>query len=131
MPIHRRPVAILAGLLLPFLLFPVYRARNSRLVSEAELSRATLTAIERIPPVSRDLTVLVIRDDRAARPSLDDAFGTMLQDAVDLVINRNIRAWMIPPPTGADLAGIGPPPPADVALELKSGIVEIVSDLPR
>jgi hypothetical protein len=128
MPARRQPAAVVTGLILPFLLFPVYRARNSRLVSEAELSRATLTAIERAAPVSRGRTVLVIKDDRAARPSLDDAFGTTLQDAVDLVINPRVRAWMIPPPTGADLAGIGPPPPADVALELKSGIVELVSD---
>jgi hypothetical protein len=127
MPVRRRPAAVMTGLILPFLLFPVYRARNSRLVSEAELSRATLTAIERAAPASRGPIVLVIKDDRAARPSLDDAFGTTLQDAVDLAINPRVRAWMIPPPTGADLAGIGPPPQADVVLELKSGIV-LVSD---
>jgi hypothetical protein len=128
MPHNRRPAAIVTGLILLFLLLPVYRGRNSRLVSEAELSRATLTAIERAAPASRGRTLLVIKDDRAARPSLNDAFGTTLQDAVDLVINPRVRAWMVPPPTGADLAGIGPPPAADVALELKSGVVELVSD---
>jgi hypothetical protein len=128
MPISRRPPTVVTGLILLFLLLPVYRGRNSRLVSEAELSRTTLTAIERAAPASRGRTLLVIKDDRAARPSLNDAFGTMLQDAVDLVISPRVRAWMVPPPTGADLAGIGPPPAADVALELKSGVVELVSD---
>jgi hypothetical protein len=128
MPVSRRPATVVTGLILLFLLLPVYRGRNRRLVSEAELSRATLTAIERAAPASRGRTLLVIKDDRAARPSLNDAFGTTLQDAVDLVINPRVRAWMIPPPTGADLAGIGPPPAADVALELKSGVVELVSD---
>jgi hypothetical protein len=128
MPVHRQPAAVVTGLVLLFLLFPVYRGRNSRLVSEAELSRATLTAIGRAAPASRGPTLLVIKDDRATRPSLNDAFGTMLQDAVDLVISPRVRAWMIPPPTGADLAGIGPPPAADLALELRSGVVELVSD---
>jgi hypothetical protein len=127
-PVHRRPAAVASGLILLFLLLPVYRSRNSRLVSEAELSRATLTAIERAAPASRGPTLVVIKDDRGGRPSLDDAFGTTLQDAVDLMINSRVRAWMIPPPTGAELAGIGPPPAADVALELKSGVVELVSD---
>jgi hypothetical protein len=128
MPVSRRPATVVMGLILLFLLLPVYRGRNRRFVSEAELSRATLTAIERAAPASRGRTLLVIKDDRAARPSLNDAFGTTLQDAVDLVIDRRVRAWMVPPPTGADLAGIGPPPAADVALELKSGVVELVSD---
>jgi hypothetical protein len=128
MPVSRRPATVVTGLILLILLLPVYRGRNSRLVSEAELSRATLTAIARAAPASRGRTLLVIKDDRAARPSLNDAFGTTLQDAVDLVINPRVRAWMVPPPTGADLAGIGPPPAADVALELKSGVVELVSD---
>jgi hypothetical protein len=128
MPVSRRPATVVTGLILLLLLLPVYRGRNSRLVSEAELSRATLTVIERAAPASRGRTLLVIKDDRAARPSLNDAFGTMLQDAVDLVISPRVRAWMIPPPTGADLAGIGPPPAADLALELRSGVVELVSD---
>jgi hypothetical protein len=127
-PARRQPVAVVTGLILPFLLFPVYRTRNSRLVSEAELSRATLAAIARAAPASRGQVRLVIMDDRSARPSLDDAFGTTLQDAVDLVIDPRVRAWMVPPPTGAELAGIGTPPAADVVLQLKSGVVELVSD---
>ena len=128
MPLRRQSAAVVTGLILPFLLFPVYRTRNTRLVSEAELSRATLAAIEGAALASRGPLQLVIKDDRAAQPSLDDAFGTTLQDAVDLVIDARVRTWMIPPPTGAELAGIGPPPAPDVVLQLKSKVVEVVSD---
>ncbi len=123
---RRQTVAMLVGLSAPFLLWPVYHVRNSRLVSEAELSRATLAEIGRVAAGSTRPLQVVLRDDRSARPSLNDSFGTMVQEAVDLVIGPDVHAWIDPPPTGAELAGLSSPPAADVTLRLNDGAVGVV-----
>lgn len=90
MPASRRRTAAVAALLLPALLWPVYRARNQRLANEARLSAsamATLTALRGAqPPVE----AIVLVDDPAARPSLYHAFGSLAPDAAALALERPI-----------------------------------------
>jgi hypothetical protein len=123
---RRQAIAVLVGLSVPFLLWPVYHVRNSRLVSEADLSSATLAEIGRVAGGSPRPLQVILRDDRSARPSLNDAFGTMVQEAVDLVIGPDVHVWIDPPPTGAELAGLSTPPEPDVALRLRDGAVSVV-----
>ena len=120
---------IMAGALcvvMPFALWPVYHARNRRSVSEAELSASVLTQLTAFASLmSHDPLRIVVRDDRSARPSLDDAFGTLIQEAVDLTIDRRVRVWLDPPPTEAALAGISPPASVDAILALRNGLLKV------
>jgi hypothetical protein len=119
---QRRTRAIRAGLAIPFLLWPVYHLRNKDLVDATDVSARTLAALQRVADQKGANTVVVLRDDRSHRASIDTAFGTGLQEAVDFVVTPRMAVWMDPPPADADLGGISPAPKhADVTLRLKDG----------
>jgi hypothetical protein len=119
-------------MVLPFVLWPVYRARDRRSVEEAELSTTVIDTLKRLDESSRislvnrtpQDVVVVLKDDRRARPSLDGAFGTLLQEAVDLTVDPRLKVWMDPPPTDAAAAGVVAAPRPDVVYELRSGHLE-------
>ncbi len=115
--------AVIAGLLLPFALWPVYHARNRGSVGEAELSRAALAALQRVAAERGEGAIVTLRDDPGARPSLDDAFGTIAQGAADLMITPKIVVWVDPPPRDAALAGLEPPARSDVTIALRDGVL--------
>jgi hypothetical protein len=138
-PPERRTRLVTLGLILPFLLWPVYHARNRRSVEEADLSATVIDTLKRVEASTRishmestlqnvdptiPNTVVVLEDDRRARPSLDTAFGTLIQEAVDVTIDPRLKVWIDPAPTYAAAAGLGPPPHPDVVLELRSGRLE-------
>jgi hypothetical protein len=113
--------AVLIGVLLPFVLWPVYRARGAALTREAELSTRTLEALQQVAAERGSGTVVVIRDSRTQKPTLEDSFGTLLQPAADLFVSPHISVWMEPPPASAGLAGLRAPAHADVELTLYNG----------
>jgi hypothetical protein len=127
LPAGRRSVAVLAGLALPFLLWPVYHARNKDLVDATDVSARTIAALRRVATEKGANTVVVIDDDRSRRASIDTALGTGLQDAADALVTPRIRVWMNPPPSDAELGGIGAAPDRpDVRLKLSGGqLVEV------
>ena len=118
-PVQQR--AVLAGVALPFLLWPIYYARNGPLRREAELSAQTLGELQRVATARGGGTVVLIHDDRSQRPSLDGAFATLIQDAADLMVAPRITVWIDPPPAGVELAGLARPSHVDVELFLKQG----------
>ena len=122
----RRARVVLAGLILPFALWPVYHFRNKDLVDATDVSARTLAALQQVASARGANTVVVIKDDRSRRASIDTALGTGLQDAVDLVVTPRLAVWMDPPPADAELGGIAPAPAhPDVTLRLSNGrIVE-------
>lgn len=78
---RRRRVAAIGVLILPFLLWPVYRARNDSYDAAGALSRSVLRELEALPiPAGRD----VIVTDEDARPNLLSTFGGLLPDALEL-----------------------------------------------
>jgi hypothetical protein len=113
--------AVVAGLAVPFLLWPVYHARNRALVREAELSTRTLAALQQVVQDRNAGIVVRIRDDRAHRPSLDSAFGGGLQAAADLVVRPHVSVWLDPPPIDAPIALMTEPTHTDVTLTLENG----------
>jgi hypothetical protein len=120
----RRARTVVAGLILPFALWPVYHFRNKDLVDATDVSARTLSALQQVATARGANTVVVIKDDRSRRASVDTALGTGLQDAVDMVVTPHIAVWMDPPPADAELGGIAPAPPhPDVTLRLKDGRV--------
>jgi hypothetical protein len=119
-----RARAIRAGLAIPFLLWPVYHFRNKDLVDATDLSARTIEALRDVAQEQGEHAVVVLKDDRSGRASLDRALGTGLQDAVDLLVSPRIVVWMDPPPADAELAGIFQAPAnADVTLRLNDGRV--------
>ena len=118
---QRRRAAIAAGLCAPFVLWPVYAARNRPAVREAELSAKALQAVQRSAAMAGAGAGIVLRDNRSLRPSLDNSFGTLVQDAADLVVQPRVSVWIDPPPTDAARAGLAPPGRVDVVLALRDG----------
>ena len=118
---HRQRRAIAAGLVLPFLLWPVYYTRNLPSVREAELSTQTINALDRIAVERGGGTVVLLRDDRSHKPSLDNSFGTLFQEAADLMVTPHVRVWIDPPPIDAALAGLIQPSHVDLELMLREG----------
>jgi hypothetical protein len=115
-----RAIAFLVLLLVA--LFPVYKVRNRRYVREAELSAAVMREVTTVGG-ERGRTVVVIRDVRDARPTAEQAFGGLADEAGALMTDGRVRLWIEPPP--ADLAGGTAPAPTDVSavLVVKSGQV--------
>jgi hypothetical protein len=84
-------------------LWPVYHTRNGRGVAEAELSRSVLNAVA---PLAADAdgppATIVLVDDPNVRPSLADAFGTLIEEAVSLIIGSRVHVSIEPPPPGSN-----------------------------
>ena len=117
--------AVAAGLLLPFLLSPIYYSRARRSRMEAELSTTTLAALQQVATRLGPGTSVRLFDNRAERPSLTNPFGVSIQEAADLMISPRIAVWIEPPPDDAAVAGLRPPSHFDLDLSLQNGkIVE-------
>lgn len=80
---------LVAGLALPLLLVPVYRARNAPEVRAADLSTVALTDLRAAATAIPPGTVIVLRDDLRAKATLDDSFGTLVEEAVRLALNES------------------------------------------
>jgi len=74
---------------------PVYRARNAGFVAPAELSARSLSAIRRATEGHRPVDMIVLVDDRQSPVMLNDAFGTLLPDAVHLFIDPHANAEIV------------------------------------
>jgi hypothetical protein len=120
---HLQRRAIFAGLALPLLLWPVYYSRNRNSVREADLSAQTIGALQRIASDHGEGAAVLLQDDRSRKPSLDNSFGTLVQDAADLMVTPPIKVWIDPPPVDAALAGLGPPSHINVVLTLRNGLL--------
>jgi len=118
---HLQRRAVCAGLALPLLLWPVYNSRNRNSVREAELSTQTVRALQRIASEHGEGAAVLLRDERSHAPSLDHSFGTLVQDAADLMVTPPIKVWIDPPPVDAVLAGLQPPAHVDIVLTLRDG----------
>jgi hypothetical protein len=120
-PIRSAHRAVAAGLLLPFILSPIYYSRARRLRLEAELSTATLAALQRVASEVGHGASVRLFDNRAERPSLANPFGALIQQAADLMVHPPISVWIEPPPDDAVVAGLKRPSKIDVDLSLQNG----------
>jgi hypothetical protein len=119
----RQRRAIVVGVALPVVLWPILATRNKHAVREAELSSQTIAALRRSASELGVGSVVLLRDDRSRKPSLDNAFGTLIQDAADLMVRPPITVWIDPPPNDAALAGLTRPSHFDVVLTLRNGTI--------
>jgi hypothetical protein len=86
---------------LPFLLLPVYWARNVRWTELRDLSKMTIGTIEadHLEPK----TVVVLEDDLSTRANFKNVFGALLPEATALIFRNELKLWIEPPPP--ELAG--------------------------
>lgn len=86
--IPRQRPAIAIALVIPLLLLPAYRARNTRLKNEALLSARVLQQL-RDAVSAGDVDRVVVHDNASERPSLADAFADALPIAFELFLDRH------------------------------------------
>lgn len=84
-----------AGLLLPFLLLPIYWSRNIRWSELRVLSNETFRAIGEQSLASR--TLVVLEDDLTTRTNFRNAFGTLFPEAAALYFGEHLQLWIDPP----------------------------------
>jgi hypothetical protein len=92
--------AAIAGLLLPFLLLPVYWQRNVRWTELRTLSTATIRAIQ-ADALPRQ-TLVVLEDDLTHRANFRHVFGPLLHEAAALHFGNRLALWIEPPPPEID-----------------------------
>jgi hypothetical protein len=114
----KRRRAAIAGLLVPWLLWPVYAARNTPLRRQADLSRDTIDRLRETASASGSRAVVVVHDDPAARPSVAGVFGPFLQQAAHLLVSPTITVHLDPPGPEAPPAERTPPARADAEFAL-------------
>jgi len=116
---------VAAGLVLPFLLLPVYWSRNVRHAKGAQLSARWLNDLQAAGLNPGPEQVLVLQDDPRLPPTdrLPAAFGSLYEVALRDTLGHPVRAWIEPPPDGWELSGIQPPDPAAprVVFALRNG----------
>ena len=123
---------VVVGLVLPFLLLPVYWSRNVRHAKGALLSAHWLNDLKTSGDDIPGDHVLVLVDDRQLDPTeqLPAAFGMLFEIAVRDTLGRPVRTWIEPPPNGWQTAGLQRPDAAapKVVFALKNGhLVRILS----
>jgi hypothetical protein len=98
-PLHAWRVAM-AGLMLPFLLLPIYWQRNVRWTELRTLSTATIRAIQ-ADALPRE-TLVVLEDDLSHRANFRHVFGPLLHEAAALHFDNRLALWIEPPPPEID-----------------------------
>ncbi|HEX6163151.1 MAG TPA: hypothetical protein VFZ31_07290 [Vicinamibacterales bacterium] len=86
----------IAAMLLPFLLLPVYWARNVRWTELRDLSNVTIKTIQddHLSPH----TLVVLEDDLSTRANFKNVFGALLPEAAALIFKNELSLWIEPPP---------------------------------
>jgi hypothetical protein len=101
---------LVAAIVACALLVPLHRSRNVRLVKTAELSTRVLGDLA---GASADITagkVVVLHDAAGARYNIENAFGTLVQDAVRMRTGiAAARVWVDPTLGNWERAGLQPP----------------------
>ncbi len=99
--LSRRRTLAIAGLLLPFVLLPVYRARNVRWVSMADVSSMTVEHARAKLPGLPDGGLIALIDDRDVRANFTNTFGGLTPEASQLFLTRGIELAIDPPPASS------------------------------
>jgi hypothetical protein len=102
----QRRVAAGVVLLLPVLLIPVYRQRNTRWVELAVLSSRVTPALQEAARIAAQDGNILIVDDRSTRVSMLNTFGSLLPDALELTSGQRRTVWLVPPEPEAQTTAV-------------------------
>jgi hypothetical protein len=114
--------AAIAGVILPFLLLPIYWQRNVRWTELRRLSAATIHAIRSDNVPGHRLVVL--EDDLATRANFRHVFGGQLPEAAAVLFD-DVSLWIEPPPPEIDSAAKPAPDGRIVTFRLVDGRVQL------
>ena len=123
----RQRYALVAAVLLPLLMWPVYHGRTKRWVGIAEFCARALSDLEaNTRNLPEDSDILIV-DARAARANMASAFSSLLREAFLLQSGRYMTFYVDPPIPSADgvsggAAGCGGC--EDVRLSVRDGRLE-------
>jgi hypothetical protein len=99
-----------AAIVAAALLVPLHRSRNVRMVKTAELSARVLEDLAGTIEEMGAAKMLVLHDAVGARYTIQNSFGTLIQDAVRLRTGvPSARVWVEPPLGNWKGAGLQPP----------------------
>jgi hypothetical protein len=95
----------IAAMALPFMLLPVYWARNVRWTELRDLSSVTIKTIQddHLSPQ----TLVILEDDLTTRANFRHVFGALLPEATALIFKNELSIWIEPPPP--EIAGAAKP----------------------
>ena len=99
----------IAAMILPFLLLPVYWARNVRWTELRDLSNLTIRTIQHDNLAPQ--TLVVLEDDLSTRANFRNVFGALLPEAADVIFQNQLSLWIEPQPP--ELAGLVRPANAE------------------
>ncbi|MEX2272068.1 MAG: hypothetical protein WD690_11375 [Vicinamibacterales bacterium] len=120
--VRQRKVLQVMAIVLPICLTPVLRARTARWTELARVSRITVEAVT--PSIGRGTTAVLFVDDRSRRDNLENAFGSLLPDALELFSSTRPQVWMVPAPSDAAPEQLEPVPPVSDAWRYQDGRIE-------
>lgn len=93
----RRQHVLVAAIVVPLALWPVYLARNARWVRLAEFSTAAIGELKSATTGLPDDSDILIVDDRSQRANIASVFSTMLRDAFLVTSGRYMTFYVEPP----------------------------------
>jgi hypothetical protein len=115
---------IVTAILVPLALVPLLHSRNQRSRRAADLSAAVLTQMNGLRSEAPPGSTLVLEDDPGQRPSLREAFGTLLEPALALQWGSGASVEYLPSGddwTEARLRLPGAPTPGERRFRLQQG----------
>jgi len=95
----------MAAMVLPFLLLPVYWARNVRWTELRDLSNVTIRTIQADNLAPH--TLVVLEHDLSTRANFRNVFGALVSDSGDVIFRNQLSLWIEPPPP--ELEGVAKP----------------------
>jgi hypothetical protein len=115
--------ALLAAIIVPLLLSPVYLLRNRRWTDLAVYSQGVLEQLNQdLRRAPANSWIVLVDRDRGKRVNVESAFGTLVEDALSLRAGHRLRVWVEPALSTAAMAGMQPP------CESCPRLVRVISD---
>ena len=103
----RRRYALVAAIVVPLALWPVYQARTARWVGMAEFSTRAIAELKAATANLPDDSDILIVDDRTQRANIASVFSTMLRDAFLVTSWRYMTFYVEPPVPNAEFRSGG------------------------
>ena len=103
----RRQYALVAAIVVPLALWPVYQARTARWVGMAEFSTRAIAELKAATANLPDDSDILIVDDRTQRANIASVFSTMLRDAFLVTSWRYMTFYVEPPVPNAEFRSGG------------------------
>lgn len=117
----RRRLALIAAIVTPVVLSPIYLMRTTRWVELADLSAAVLADLDARSKALPSSAVVTIRDDRTYRANLESAFGADFSRAFTFWTGRTLHIVVLEPDATGDAAAASETTPVSLRLRLHEG----------